>query len=66
MSKKTQKYCKNCKQNVLAEKQSLSGGIHVVHALISLFSCGVWLLVWLIHAIIASGGYRCTRCGSRC
>ncbi len=48
----------------MVEKESLDGAIHVVHALISLFSCGLWLLVWLFHAMSASGPWRCTSCGA--
>lgn len=63
MGKKRQAYCPTCGQHRLAEKESLDGVIHLIHALITLFSCGFWAVVWIIHAVSASGPWRCSQCG---
>lgn len=64
MGNQRQAYCPTCGEHRLAEKESLDGAIHIIHALITLFSCGLWAVVWLIHALSASGPWRCQRCGA--
>lgn len=34
-------------------KSGLTGGIHVVHAILTLFTCGLWSPIWLLHAVLA-------------
>ena len=53
-----------CGEPRMVEKESLDGAIHVIHAIVSLFTCGFWVLVWLAHAMSAEGAFRCTRCGT--
>jgi hypothetical protein len=56
-------YCDYCQRPVLGRRQGLN---HVVFALFSLFSCGLFLIVWAVLAILHSGDqYACPTCGSR-
>jgi hypothetical protein len=56
-------YCDYCQRPVLGRRQGLN---HVVFALLSLFSCGLFLIVWAVLAILHSGDqYACPTCGSR-
>ncbi len=38
---------------------------HILHLVLSLFTCGLWLPVWLIIVLASIGGYRCSKCGSK-
>ena len=55
-------YCYRCQRNVLAIGRTPN---HVLHLLLSLVTCGIWLLIWPLVAAWSIGGYRCLRCGSR-
>jgi hypothetical protein len=37
-----------------AERITVTGPNHALHALISLFTCGLWLPIWMIIAILDS------------
>ena len=41
---------------------------HVLHLLITIFLCGLWLPVWIIHALVDSLSpgepWRCQNCGT--
>lgn len=55
-------YCPNCKANRAHQKNACA---HLVHALVTLFLCGLWIPVWIIAAIAAEmRSYRCTQCGA--
>ncbi len=57
-----QRGCPHCRVLVLAVKSTPN---HAVHAVVSLFTCGLWLVVWAILGIIsASSSYRCSHCGT--
>ena len=61
-TEESQTFCPTCKQNVLGRRETPN---HILHFLISFFTCGFWLFVWALLA--ASAGrepYRCTRCGT--
>lgn len=58
---RTSRWCGYCGERVLAER---AGTSHVLHLLLSVLTCGLWLVVWLGTAI-KFGGWRCSRCGSR-
>lgn len=47
---------------VLAERQTPN---HVLHLLLTFFTGGAWLIVWIILAVFTVGPYRCPNCGSR-
>lgn len=57
-----QRICPRCRTHVLAVRQTPN---HAIHAVVSLFTCGFWLIVWIILAIVsASSTYRCSQCGT--
>ena len=51
-------YCPYCKRQVLARKKCN----HLLHGIVSILTCGFWLLVWAAIIILSSDWY-CTRCG---
>jgi len=54
-------YCPRCNQHRLFTKQGVN---HLVHALVSLFLCGLWLPVWIIASMgEANIPYFCSQCG---
>lgn len=57
----TGKKCKYCQKNVMAVRP---GTNHVLHFLISLFTAGLWIPLWIWFSI-KIGGWRCTQCGRR-
>ena len=59
---RTQKFCKRCKSNVLAVRP---GTNHVLHLLLSLVTCLIWVPIWILSAI-KIGGWKCPTCGSKC
>ena len=59
--KQNQFFCPVCHQPRLFTKPAPN---HLVHGLVSLFLCGLWIPVWIIAAIVnSSKPYRCTFCG---
>lgn len=59
-AEETQKFCPSCNHNVLARRP---GTNHILHFLITFFTCGLWLLFWA-GASVKFGGWRCSMCGS--
>lgn len=56
-------FCDYCKRPVLGRRDGVN---HVLHAIISIFSCGLWLIVWLIFVLADSRNeYACPTCGGR-
>lgn len=55
-------YCPYCKERVSTHRRSPN---HLLHLILSFFTGGIWLIVWILLAISAVGGYRCQRCGSK-
>lgn len=41
------------------------GANHILHLLLTFFTCGFWLLVWLGQSV-RMGGWRCPWCGTNC
>jgi predicted nucleic acid-binding Zn ribbon protein len=56
----TQQFCSTCNRNVLARRRSTN---HILHFLITVFTCGAWIFIWPLLSIRV-GGWRCTNCGS--
>lgn len=56
----TQKFCPACGRNVLARRKSTN---HILHFLITVLSCGLWIFVWM-GSSVRFGGWRCTICGN--
>jgi len=54
-------YCKRCNKQVMIRRK---GTNHVLHLLLTLFTAGLWLLIW-IPASIRIGGWRCVQCGAK-
>jgi len=55
--------CGYCQRPVLGRREGVN---HVLHAIISIFSCGLWLLVWAIIAVTSgSAEYACPTCGGK-
>lgn len=52
-------YCNHCKKQVVTKKKGCN---HVLHAILSLITGGVWLIIWLLCAITWDDWY-CTECG---
>src|SRR5438552_3831585 len=56
------RYCSNCGATVRAVKNSTS---HTFHLLMSVLTCGLWLIVWGVTAAAhTSQGLACIRCGA--
>lgn len=55
-------FCEDDVAMVLAERQTPN---HVLHLLLSIFTVGFWIPVWIIVVLLTSGAYKCPRCGAR-
>ena len=42
---KTRKFCKQCQSNVLAVRPVPN---HILHFLITIFTCGLWVIPWAL------------------
>jgi hypothetical protein len=60
--KQTSRYCPHCQKQVLAIGTTPN---HLLHFFLSLFTAGLWIIVWILVAVGKIGGYRCTQCGCR-
>jgi len=61
-SEEWQTYCPNCQRVVLGRREKPA---HVLHFLISFFTCGLWVIPWLIMTEAAKHkAWRCTICGT--
>ena len=54
------KFCKTCGKNV---KREAKGTSHILHLILSIFSCGIWMPIWILCAMSAT--WTCSECGSR-
>jgi hypothetical protein len=64
MSQISQSFCSHCGKYVPVSKNTPN---HTLHFLVSLFSCGLWVIPWvLISAFNGSAKWRCNHCGSSC
>lgn len=53
-------HCAQCQE---VRKLERKGTNHLLHFFISLFTAGLWLIVW-IGTAIKFGGWRCSTCGT--
>ena len=53
------KFCSQCQKSTLWAR---AGTNHVLHMLLSLATCGLWLPIWIL-ASVRIGGWRCQSCG---
>lgn len=58
----TGRYCPRCNDQVLARRVAPT---HIVHAVVTMFTFGLWALVWIDLSMRAKHKpWLCTRCGS--
>lgn len=57
----TSKFCLYCQKMVLAQRKTPN---HILHLLLSIFTSGLWLIVWIL-LIITKGSWRCCHCGNK-
>ena len=60
--KQAGRYCAHCGKNVMATGTTPN---HLLHFFLTLFTLGLWAIVWILLSIGKIGGYRCSQCGSR-
>jgi len=56
-----QAYCTTCSRSVLAVRNETN---HVLHLLLTLVTCGLWFIVWVMVAGFSDASFRCPECGS--
>ena len=64
-AEQTQVYCNVCRRPTL-HTRNVREPPHVMHCLITLFSCGLWAIVWIIDSFATASRaepFRCTQCG---
>ena len=54
-------YCPTCRRNQMFERPAPN---HIVHLILSIVTCGIWLIVWLA-ACAGVGAWMCPGCGSQ-
>lgn len=60
-----QAFCNRCQKSTLHQR-NVTETNHVLHLLLTLFCCSMWLPIWLLIAIVNSlenPPYLCTQCG---
>ena len=55
-------YCRHCNKNVMTQKNTPN---HLLHLILSVFTLGLWVIVWLLLILGHIGGSRCTECGHK-
>lgn len=60
MNEQAQRYCHTCQRPVLATRTKPN---HVLHFLVTMFTCGLWAFVWLFISLAAREPWRCQVCG---
>lgn len=60
MQKQASRYCPHCQSRVLAVGTTPN---HMLHLVLTLLTCGLWGVVWLLVVVGKIGGYRCVKCG---
>lgn len=53
-------FCKFCNKQVMIRRK---GTNHILHLILSIITCGLWIIVWILVSI-KIGGWRCTQCGT--
>lgn len=53
-------YCTTCQRETPHQVQGIN---HLLHLILTLLVCGLWLPVWIMLAV-AGGNAACTRCGT--
>ena len=57
-----QGFCHDCDEFVKIEKRGLN---HILHIILSIFTMGLWVVVYIFLAIASLGGWgwKCSKCG---
>ncbi|MCK4340303.1 MAG: hypothetical protein KAY37_01095 [Phycisphaerae bacterium] len=56
-------YCSTCGTQRAFERPGLN---HILHLLLSLVTCGCWILVWVLLAVLPPHEpYQCRTCGAK-
>lgn len=55
-------YCPYCQRPVLGRREGVPS---VLYAILTIFSCGVFGLVWALHYYIGRGDFACPTCGGK-
>lgn len=58
-TEKSSAFCDNCGKQVSIERQTPN---HILHLLLSVITCGLWLLVWMSQSA-EKQAWRCAACG---
>jgi hypothetical protein len=58
---KIRRFCKDCDQNRLFEKQKPN---HILHLILTVLTVGVWFVIWIPLIVISMfKPFRCGECG---
>lgn len=60
MNEQSQRHCHTCQRPVLATRAKPN---HLLHFIITFFTCGLWGLVWIFIVIFDRGPWHCQYCG---
>lgn len=53
-------YCDHCQRHVLGRRNGIN---HILHLLISLFTCGLWVIPWFFASMTFKAQFACPNCG---
>ena len=59
--KQTGRFCPHSQKNTMAIGTTPN---HVLHLILTIFTAGLWGIVWILIAAGKIGGYRCAQCGT--
>lgn len=60
--KQSGRFCPHCQKNTMAIGNTPN---HLLHFILSIFTLGLWVFVWILVTIGMIGGYRCSQCGTK-
>lgn len=63
MSQISQSFCSHCGKYVPVTKNTPN---HILHFLVTCFSCGLWVIPWICISLFNNSKWRCNHCGSAC
>lgn len=56
----TSGFCAYCQKPVLGRRDGIN---HVAYILLTIFTCGLWGIVWVLQVAFGRGEYACPTCG---
>ena len=57
----TSGFCGHCQEKAVFNR---NGANHILHGVLTLLSCGLWLPIWIL-SMVRFGGWWCSRCGTK-